>query len=412
MRISSLQVFNTGVSNMLNVQQETARTQQQISSGKRMLSPSDDPVAATQVMQLNQESALRSQYQDNIKQVQNRLEQEDGILNSVNNSLMRVRELTIQANNGANSHADRKSIAEEIAVRAQELLDLMNTRDANNEFLFSGFKGDMQAFVDNGTGTVRYQGDEGQRLVQVASSTYIATGDSGHALFVDVSSVKNSFTTSASEINKAVPPATISAGFVVDQEAFDAFYPEDMIIEFQDPTAVVPNQQNYNVIERSTGKVLQSNTLFTSGSPITVNGVQFMIEGSPQEGDSFSVNASATLDTLTNIKQLAEGLQKIGDSVADGPRLQSLIDKALGNIDNAMTCVLETRSKVGARLNTLESMESLHQDSELVSRKLLSDLEDLDYSEAVSRLSFQSFVLEAAQQSFAKISNLSLFNKL
>jgi flagellar hook-associated protein 3 FlgL len=412
MRISSLQVFSSGLTNMLNAQKETARTQEQVSSGKRILTPSDDPVASTQIMQLNQEGGLRKQYQDNIKSVQNGLEYEDSILDSITNSLMRVRDLTLQANDGANSQADRKSIAQEISVRSQELLDLMNTRDANNEYLFSGFKGSTQPFVDDGNGAVRYMGDEGQRLVQVASSTRIETNDSGKVLFVDVVSARNSFITGASDINKALPPATISAGFVVDQVAFDAFYPNDVIIEFQDSAAVVPNQQNFNVIQRSDGRMLQSNTLFASGSAITVNGVQVTITGSPQEGDSFHVDSSPTLDLLTNVKQLAEGLTKIGDTVTDQPVLQELIAKSLSNIDNAITSVLETRSKLGARLNVIESTENMHQNAHLISQKLLSDLESLDYAEAVSRLSFQSMVLEAAQQSFAKISTLSLFNKL
>ena len=274
------------------------------------------------------------------------------------------------------------------------------------------FKGDTQAFVDDGNGTVRYQGDEGQRLMQVASSTFIESNDTGKAIFVDVASAKNSFVTSASPINKAVPPATISAGFVFDQAAYDAYYPSDMVIQFQDPAGVVPAHQNYNVINKTTGQVFQSNVLFNSGTAININGTQFTITGSPQEGDTFSVSSTSTLDSLTNLKQLTEGLQALTDSSVDQVTLQDLIGKSLQNIDNAITNVLQTRSKVGARLNTIESTQNLHLDTDLVSKKLLSNLQSLDYSEAVSRLSFQSMVLEAAQASFAKISTLSLFNKI
>jgi flagellar hook-associated protein 3 FlgL len=74
--------------------------------------------------------------------------------------------------------------------------------------------------------------------------------------------------------------------------------------------------------------------------------------------------------------------------------------------------MLQARTSVGARLNVVESTRNLQQDMTLLNEKLLSDVQDIDYNEAISRLSLQSFMLQAAQQSYAKISNLSLFNFL
>lgn len=415
MRISSLQVFHNGLQNMLSASSAVTKTQEQISLGKKLLTPSDDPVGATRALALRDENAQRDQYLKNIDVVESRLKQEDTLLGSVSNVLQRVRELSLQAANTAVvSQSDRIAIAQEMQQRVQEMLGLLNTRDTNNEYIFSGFKGDTQPFQQsagatlNNNGTVFYRGDEGQRQVQVASSTFVAANDSGYSLFVDVPSATNSFTTRSSEINQSNPPASISAGFVYDQTLYDAFYPEDLIIQFQDPNAVGPAQANYNVIQKSDGRVLQSNVLYTSGTAIQINGAEFSISGTPVEGDAFLVESTDRLDMLTSLNQLIDGLVNL----PTGTALQAVSDKSITNIDNALENILRVRADVGGRLNTLESTKSQHQDEAVASQKLLSSIEDLDYNEAISRLSFQSFVLEAAQQSYARVSRLSLFDKL
>ena len=93
-------------------------------------------------------------------------------------------------------------------------------------------------------------------------------------------------------------------------------------------------------------------------------------------------------------------------------RLQDLIGETLDNLTNAETNVSTVRAQVGARLNTLDSTRDLHQGTELVSNKVMSEVRDLDYAEALTRLTQENFILQAAQQSFAKISQMSLFNFL
>jgi flagellar hook-associated protein 3 FlgL len=75
-----------------------------------------------------------------------------------------------------------------------------------------------------------------------------------------------------------------------------------------------------------------------------------------------------------------------------------------------MATMLQARSDIGARLNTADTTRELHGDVDIVSKKVLSELRDLDFAEAVSRLTAQSLVLEAAQRSFAKTAGLSLFS--
>ncbi|MCE3251335.1 MAG: flgL, partial [Cellvibrio sp.] len=89
-----------------------------------------------------------------------------------------------------------------------------------------------------------------------------------------------------------------------------------------------------------------------------------------------------------------------------------LVGKILTNLENSITSLVAVQSEVGARLNTLESSKDLNLDVTLFSKTVLSDMQDLDYADASIQLSMQSFILSASQQSFAKVSQLSLFTYL
>ncbi len=407
MRISTIQVFNRGVEGITDTTGQTAKTQAQIASGVRVQTPSDDPVASARILQLDQDKARRDQYISNIDSAKGRLELEEAQLSAVNDVIIRLKELTVQAGNGTYSHADRQTLADEIDERLRGLADLMNSQDANGEYVFSGFMGGTKPFEKTDGGSFIYQGDEGQRFINVSSSTMVAINDSGKGIFVDIPSAQNSFITAAGVNNTSNPAATITQGLIVDQVAYDAFYPEDMIITFNDPTLVVPNQSNYTITLKSDGREVVSNVPFNGGN-ITANGVQVSVFGNPNVGDRFTIESTPTQGLLTTVGRLAEGLRNFDNT--QRTELSTLLANTLDNLDNGLTSVLQVQSKIGARINSLDSTRDVLGQVDIASNQILSDLRDLDYAEAVSRLSFESFILEAAQQSYIKIANLSLFN--
>ena len=410
MRISTLQTFESALSGVQNASREIAHTQQQISSNRRVLTPADDPVAAARVLKLSAESAQRDQYVKNINSVENALGLSDAALNQSIELLQRVRELTVQAGNGINTKGDRQIIAVEIKTRLDELVGVANTRNASGEYLFGGSVGGTAPF-DAGD-SFRYQGDQGQRQLAVSASSRVALTDSGHSVFVDVPSAEHTFSTRAHSNNDAASGASIGAGQVVDRAKFDAFYPDDLVIEFGALDALSPPQPNYTVRRLSDHRVVeqQEHIPYTGSADIAVAGVALRITGAPQAGDRFFAETSDRQSVFTTLSRLAEGLDTIGDAIDDPRRLTALIGVTLSSLENGVTNLLEVRSEVGARLNTADTTRELHSDVDLVSKKVLSELRDLDFAEAVSRLSAQSLVLEAAQKTFAKTAGLSLFN--
>lgn len=412
-RLSTYWIYQRPVNDMLQLQTNLNKTQEQISSGKRILTPADDPVGASRVLQLNQEVALMDQYERNITLLDARLEQEEGVLSAVEDSVARIRELAVQAGNaGVLTEEDRVAIAAEVRERVDEMVDLMNTKDGSGEYLFSGFSGKTQPFVENPGGGYGYAGDEGVRFLQVSQTITLASSDSGKDVFMDIPADEVSFTSYANTGNTGNPPGVISAGITIDQQALDAFYPEDAVITFENPLDINPPESNFTVRRKSDGRVLGGleNVRFSPGAPIQVGGVAVNISGNPGPGDQFVIESSRNQGVLTTFEKFLFTLENYPPGEGFDEVYDASIEQTLNNLDNTIANVSQVRARIGARLNTSESVMNQHADNKLAAKDIKSSIEDLDFAEAVSRLQMESFILQAAQQSFAQTSRLSLFD--
>lgn len=126
MRVSTGMIFGAGLA---SIQKQTAsqlHTQQQVASGKRILTPADDPVAAARALEVEQAKSTNALYQTNQKAAGEALGLEEGRLVSVGELIRNVRTLAVQGGGGALSDADRRSIATELRQRFDELLGYAN----------------------------------------------------------------------------------------------------------------------------------------------------------------------------------------------------------------------------------------------------------------------------------------------
>ncbi|MBX2807612.1 MAG: flagellar hook-associated protein FlgL [Cellvibrionaceae bacterium] len=421
MRISTSHIFNLANHSMADANQAIIKTQEQLSTGKKVLSAADDPVAASRIQQLHNNLAQIEQYNKNITLAENNLSLEEATLNSANNLVQRLEELAVQAaNTGVLSSSEYAAIASEVSARLDELFNLTNTRNANGDYIFSGYKSHAPGFVGDISNGYRFVGDDGQMAIKIDNNTKIAASDSGKAMFVDIPSATYHVTTAVDASNRSNPPLTITVGEITDQAAYDQFYPEDIVITFNEDTAVVPTRKNFTVTERSTGKIIEANHLYTSGEALSYHGVSVRIFGSPASadtgaglaGDQLFINSSNTQDVLNTVRRFHDAMIAYDGSVQTREQLQTVVASTITTLSSAQEVISETVTKIGARNNTLESTKDLHLDAQLVSQEILSQLSDIDYAEAASRLSAQTLILQAAQASFLTISELSLFSRL
>lgn len=417
MRISSQQAFNLGIKGIQNNYSQMIRTQQQISTGNRILTPADDPVASVRLMQLEHQQNMLTQYKDNLTAADNALVQEESVLNSVNEIMHRVRVLAQEAGNGALSQADRESIASELREREDELLGLMNTKNARGEYLFSGFQGKTQPFVRQGDGSFEYHGDEGQRKIQISSSTDVAISDNGKKIFQNI--------TNAARLDAAyTPPAgsslSVSSPLVQDEVAFSGApgYPNSQFeIRFENPA----NPKEYTVYETSSGLDIQRLQGVMDDDDklhdtLVFDGVVIHLDGIPAGGENITIEQPAVSrekqGVLDTIYQLRHALETNPDTPEGMRATRDIVASTITNMDHAMVTIDRARGDIGARMNVIQTTRDDNENVLLVNQEIQADLREVDYPEALSKLAFQSIILEAAQQSYVKVSQLSLFNRM
>lgn len=182
MRISTNTLFDLGVNSINSQLAELVRTQQQVASGRRILTPSDDPVASSAVVETERSLNITTQHLQNISNARSTLSLEESVTSNINRVYQQVRQTVVSAGNAALNATDRATLATTLRSNYDELLSLANSRDGQGEYLFAGFKTNTQPFTQT-TGAAVYAGDQGQRKLQITPSRQINISDSGQDLF-------------------------------------------------------------------------------------------------------------------------------------------------------------------------------------------------------------------------------------
>lgn len=398
MRISTQNFFARSVNAMLDQQAALSKVQNQVATGQRVSTPADDPIAAVHILELERAKSESDQFGKNSDVARGRLNLEEQAMEDVGLVVQRVRELLVQASNiGGMSASDRQSIAVELASRLDELQDIANRKDGNGEYMFSGFSSLTQPFSRDAAGVVTYAGDQGNRLVQVGPSQRIADSHSGNDVFMNVTAGNGTFTTGVAPTNTGT--GTITVGQVNNSAAW---VPDDYTLTFDNPPTT------WQVLDG--GGVQVATGAYTAGNAIAFNGVQVAVSGVPAAGDSFPISQSTTEDMFTTVQNIVTALQGPSGSASSNAQLSTLLGGSLQQLDQITDHALGIRAQIGARLSTLDDADATRDSLDVDLQTSLADLRDLDYAEALTRMNQQLVGLQAAQLSYTKISQLSLFN--
>jgi flagellar hook-associated protein 3 FlgL len=398
MRVSNDTLRQVFLSSLEAAQRRAVETQEQVSSGRRVNTPSDDPVAAGRIAQLDASLARLDQYRANGVIARNQLGLEEEALASVIDNLQRVRELAVQANSDSLSTSDRLVIAKELRERRDGLLALANTTGADGHYLFAGYSENAQPFTNGAGGAAVYNGDQGQRVLQLSDARFVAVNDSGSQIFQRIPTGNGTFTLAAAGANAG--SGVLGAGTVVNPSAWVR---DTYAINFLTPTT-------YEV--RDSGGALVASGAYSPSQAIAFRGIQVDLDGAPAAGDSFTVAPSAKRDVFATVDALIAALETSPSSPPGRTQLHNKVGQLLVDVDQATGHMIDARSEIGSRIRAVEDEATLSEDFGLQLTATLSELRDLDYAEALSRLSQQMFGLEAAQQAYARTQGLSLFRFL
>jgi len=408
-RLSSQMIYQTGVSQLNSLQSQLQRAQLQLSTGRRVLTPADDPVASARALEVSQSQELNLQFASNRSNARSSLSMVDQALANADDLLQDVKRLTINAGNPALSPQDRRALASELEGRLEDLLGQANATDGTGGYLFSGYKIDTPPFSRTATGA-SYAGDQGNRELQVASSRKLPISTSGSSVFEDVLTGNGTFLTGI-DANNFTRGGTgiISPGSVRDAAALTGHqYTIDFTVVPGTPG--VPAVTTYTINDVTLGAAVASNQPYVSGEPIIFDGMQLDIKGVPADTDQFTVNPSTNQSVFTTMQNLINALNAnpVGPA-ADAERTNRLNEANL-NLNNALDKVLSVRATVGSGLKELDHLDSAGDDLNIQYATTIGDLIDADPIETISRFTQLQTNLEAAQKSYKALTGLSLFN--
>lgn len=399
MRISTTQIFQQGIEAFTRQQSKLSVLQEQISSGVRITKPSDDPVAASRILDLEQTVSLLEQYNSNASLAENRLRLEETTLSALENTYFRIKELSIQANSGVNDSVTLGAINAEISERLEELLSLANTKDNSGDYLFAGTQNQNESFTQTNTGSmshVVFNGDQGHRSFQISQTRQIKADDSGSTLFMEIPS--------AVGLNETAGAGNGGSGVMAPALVIETtvYTPGDYEIRF---TAA----NTYDVFNLSSATPLVpivSGATYTDSANIEFAGIRTSITGAPNINDTFTVSQGQYRDIFQTVEALMNTLGNTSTTRSDN------LDSIQTDLDSFFQKILDTRTSVGGRLNAVETQFDDNEAFILTTQKTVSSLRDTDLAEAISQLTLEQTTLDAALSTFARISSSSLFNFL
>ncbi|HNA66633.1 MAG TPA: flagellar hook-associated protein FlgL [Rhodocyclaceae bacterium] len=395
MRISTGMIYDAGVASIQQQNSKLLDAQKQVATGRRVLSPADDPVASARALEVSQSKSVNDLYASNQAYANDALKLVDSKLGSVTDLLTYVRTRAVESGNGTYSSSEFAAIASDMTQQFSALQSLANSQDSTGEYVFAGYRSNAQPFAGSLAGGITYQGDQGQRSLQISASRILPVTSSGDQIFNQIRAPAGSAYALAGAANTgtALVSATSLSGYnghtyAISVGAGPAYQVFDSTA---DPTHASPITP----------------TVTSSGSTTTLafGGISMTLTGTPAAGDSYSLGTVAgAFDVLGNfVRSLQSGNAAVTAFGAN---------QAIAGMDAAQDSVSQVRSAVGSRMVEVESQQNVTSAMTLQYAETLSNLQDADYASAVSNLTQRSTYLQAAQQSFMKVSNLSLFNYL
>lgn len=502
-RIATSNFYERSLTNLRTRQSALDRAQMELATGKKILKPSDDPTGANTAIRLRKEIEVSDRYITAQTTAERFNLLSENAVATMTDVLFRAEELLLTSTNGTMDLNSLGAIAEELQERIIQFEGVANSKNANGDYIFSGFQTKTQTYTKDEFGYNIYNGDDGQREVLIAAGFQLKVNDPGSQFIENVPSSGKTFLPTRNPGNPSA--SEISMGFVVKQKEFESTTPPVYTAPYTVNFLAGAGAGQVRVEVRDNGGTvvpLEPNkgafADITPGSAIEFNGIEIKTQETPppQAGDTFQLdesdqtsilwtlqraidamgmvdtsysaaadagNASTAVLTLGNITEpgsghifddyrvdiLAGGQYEVYDSqgnLVDGPadytaanqikfrgieldiagtpvagdvfhidrpvsqaRVE-LVDGLLNEIKAGITSSDNVRSEMGARLNAVEVELNAQFRYQEITKATLADVEEIDIYEAVNNLESNKVGLQAAQQSFAKIQNLSLFN--
>lgn len=405
MRITTNMIYSRSVDNILDTQKRLLQASETLNTQSDINKPSDDPTGASQVIRYDEDLAKINQYQENSISLQASLTDQETALKSMNDALNRANTLALQGGNGALSQADRTAIASQLDQINAELADLMNSKNSQGDYIFSGTRSDTMPFVQDSSGQYIYQGNQSVNKIQISETLKLENGiaGGGAAIFENVATRERAEMLASSTANGSIRVASANV--------FDDFHHSEYVnippapIGSNNYSMVLTASDQYQ-IENADGDVLQ-NGEFTAGEKVTFNGLEINFEGSLNDRLDFALEPRSNGNILNVLTNLSESLR---NSETTDLALTDEIQAAMFAIEQTQDSMSSARSQIGGRMNVMDSVELTQEDLKINIQEARANISEADLATAITELQRQETAYQISNTTFGRISGLSLFN--
>ncbi|NQY86525.1 MAG: flagellar hook-associated protein FlgL [Colwellia sp.] len=407
MRVSTAQFYQQSTLQMSSKSSDVNEQVAYLTSGKRVLTAKDDAVQYGTLVGYKESLANIEKYQRNITQAESHNSLQEIVFADAELILDKIKELMLQANNGAMSDEDLRALAKQTRNSFDQLLDIANSQNANGDYIFSGYQTEQQPFSQQVDGSVNYSGDTGVNVLQVARNINIVTNQTGDAAFMKVANAIGDFS-----VSYPTPPASntssvaVESANITDRNSYN-------ISTGPYTFATDPITNDLTVTDNTATVVFPVLPVlpapYVAGQTISFDGIDVTLNGNPLPGDSFTISEQEKVSIFETINDAIAWIDS-GSVSTNLEQHQVDYNAILNQLNSAMTHVTSRRVDSGVRLQMLESQKSRHLDSELNITIGKSNIEDLDFAKAISEFEQSKLALQASQQAFSKVQGLTLFN--
>lgn len=414
MTISTSLFFSRGVDMMSKSQTDLAKLQEKVASGKELVRPSDGVDLALNISRLKTSIAKLDSYKDSLNAVNDRLRIEESYMTGTSDVLRQIKTLTLQGANASMSRSDQAVIALQIDELINELVNQANGTDVNGNYLFAGTRVATRPYQTDENGVFRYRGDQVNSSVDFSSTRQTVIGRSGPDVYQSV------FTGEMLNVIPGIYEVELT-GAVEEGDVFRVSLDGvtyEHTAAFGDSAETVLEAIQTEITAAITAGAHESVTLSVENNVLTVSAD----DGYERRVVGTTINADAGLQaqglTVTQTQEpdpgrpekieFFESLQGLTDLLRDGD--QQAVQGKLDELDQMIDQATLGLADIGVEMSTIDAQIAINDDLKLSLQAALSGKEDLDYAAAITKMQAQMLSLEAAQSSFAKISQLTLFD--
>jgi flagellar hook-associated protein 3 FlgL len=398
MRVSTAQFYIQSGLKMSNQQSNVNEQVNHISSGKQVITAKDDAVAYGTLAGYKNDLANIDKYQRNITQAENHNSLIDTSLANAEDIMNELKNLMLQANNGAYTADDLAAIGQQASQNLQQILGIANTQDQSGNYAFAGYQIDDAPFALQADNSVNYRGDNGVRELQIAKNVSIATNQSGEQVFEKVPNAIGDFSATYNSNSSGI---AVERAVVADASSYNsAVNPADFTFEFSTATDLSITDGNGNVTNI---------TDYAPGQTIAFNGIEVKLSGNPLPGDNFSLTPEQNVGVFDTIKSAIDWINTKAGSEEDA-QVQVDFNQILNQLGDAINHLTSSRAESGINLQVIDRQKSNHLDTEVYLESGRASIEDLDFAKAISSFEQSKVALQAAQQTFTQVQGLTLFN--